>query len=92
MSERYCRCRDRYGSRFNDALDIQDGCNLRAIARALVRAVDEASDQGTAASYCDAAVVLIVNKIESLVRSDERFSQAYDECRTRTCRPDPNQR
>lgn len=82
MCDRYCRCRDRHSSRFADALELQDGCNLRAIARALVRAADEASDQegGTAASYRDAAVILIVNKLESLVRSEQHYSRAYREC------------
>jgi hypothetical protein len=64
---------------------LQDGCNLRAIARSLVRAVDEVAERnGTAASYCDPAVVLIVNKIESLVHSDQglNYSKAYDFCKT----------
>ena len=69
---------------YKDALDVQDACNLRAIARLLVKAADAAADaDGTDASYCDPAVVLIVNKIESLVHSDERFSAAYDECERR---------
>jgi hypothetical protein len=50
-----------------------------------VRAADEASNEtGTVSSYSDAAVVLIVNKLESLVYSNERFSHAYDECKRRT--------
>ena len=66
---------------YRDAIEVQDACNLRAIARLLVRAADMAADAGgTAASYSDPAVVLIVNKIESLVHSNQRFSAAYDEC------------
>lgn len=80
----YCVCRDHSRSRFEDALFVQDACNLRAIARLLVRAADEATETagGTQASYDDAAVILIVNKIESLIRSerDTRYSQAYDRC------------
>jgi hypothetical protein len=68
---------------YREALEVQDAVNLRAIARLLVRAADAAADRGgTAASYCDPAVVLIVNKIESLVHSDERFSEAYAKCAT----------
>lgn len=65
---------------YKEALDVQDAVNLRAIARMLVTATDAAARGGTAASYCDAAVVLIVNKIESLVHSQERFSEAYKDC------------
>jgi hypothetical protein len=71
---------------YADALFVQDACNLRAIARLLVQAADAAADKGgTAASYCDPAVVLIVNKIESLVNSNWRdtYSKAYAECERR---------
>jgi hypothetical protein len=72
-------------NRFKQAIDVQDGVNLRAIARLLVRAADEAADAGgTDASYSDPAVVLIVNKIESLVHSSERFSDAWDQCHERS--------
>lgn len=85
MSEAiYCRCRDKSSTRFQDALDLQDGCNLRAIARSLVRAADEASEEGgTGFSYRDAAVILIVNKLESLVHSEQgdNYSAAYDYCK-----------
>lgn len=69
-------------TRFETALAIQDAVNLRAIARELVKAADEACEQsgGTEASYSDPAVVLIVNKIESLVHSEQRFSEAYKKC------------
>lgn len=65
---------------YKQALDVQDAVNLRAIARLLVEAADLASKGGTEASYSDPAVVLIVNKIESLVHSNERFSDAYQGC------------
>jgi hypothetical protein len=77
----YCNCRDKSRSRFQVAIDLQDACNLRAIARELVRATDEAANEGgTDFSYRDAAVILIVNKIESLVHSNEgdNYSAAYD--------------
>jgi hypothetical protein len=84
MCDHYCRCRDQHSTRFQNAIDLQDGGNLRAIARELVRAADEASNEGgTLASYRDPAVVMIVNKLESLVYSNERFSDAYDECQKR---------
>lgn len=66
-----------------DALAVQDACNLRAIARLLVRAADAAADAGgTQASYDDPAVILIVGKIESLVlsQSGTRFADAWDAC------------
>lgn len=48
----------------------------------LHKAADAAANAGgTAASYSDPAVVLIVNKIESLVHSNERFSEAYAQCK-----------
>jgi hypothetical protein len=77
----YWRDKPKY-NRHKVALEIQDACNLRAIARELVKVVDSASDetQSTAATCDDAAVVLLVNKLESLCRSDERFSAAYRLC------------
>ena len=65
---------------YKDALDVQDAVNLRAIARLLVTAADAAAKGGTEASYSDPAVVLIVNKIDSLVHSNERFADAYKGC------------
>lgn len=66
---------------YQDAIDVQDAVNLRAIARLLVTAADKAADAGgTAASYCDPAVVLIVSKIEALVLSSDRFCIAWKEC------------
>jgi len=68
-----------------EAFFVQDAVNLRAIARLLVAAADRAADQdgGTEASYNDAAVILIVNKIESLVNSADhaRFHNALEACR-----------
>lgn len=80
----YCNCRDKSRTRFEVALQIQDACNLRAIARELVRAADEAADEGgTAFSYRDAAVILIVDKINSLVHSNYggNYSAAYEYCK-----------
>jgi hypothetical protein len=71
---------------YKDALAVQDACNLRAIARLLVKAADAAADLGgTQASYDDAAVILIVDKIESLVRSQDtsRNMAAWDTCKAR---------
>ena len=88
FAERRVAAREQFlagGNLYKDALDVQDACNLRAIARLLVRSADAAADAGgTDASYRDAAVVLIVGKIESLVHSDDRFSAAYDECLSRS--------
>src|SRR5258705_1672333 len=59
-------------NRFQVALDIQNAGNLRAIAREFVRVVDDAmaETQSTTATWDDAAVVLMVNKLESLCRSE----------------------
>ena len=73
-----------YRNRFQTAIELQDACNLRAIARKLVEAADEAADAGgTQASYDDPAVILIVDKIESLVRSQDikRCNEAWDQCK-----------
>ena len=62
---------------YKAAMDVQDACNLRAIARLLVEAADKANGQ-----YDDPAVILITSKIESLVHAEEglRFSKAWDVC------------
>lgn len=66
-------------NRFQVALDIQDAGNMRAIVREFVRVVDDAMEElkSTTAVWDDAAVVLMVNKLESLSRSEDRFSAAY---------------
>jgi hypothetical protein len=66
-------------NRFQVALDIQNAGNLRALAREFVKVVDAAMEetQSTTATWDDAAVVLFVNKFESLCRSEARFSAAY---------------
>jgi hypothetical protein len=65
-----------------DALFVQDACNLRAIARLLVAAADHAANNGRV-QETDPAVILIVNKLESLVHSElgMNYSNAYDACR-----------
>ena len=70
-------------NRHKVALEIQDAGNLRAIAREFVKIVDSASDetQSTTATYNDPAVILLVSKLESLCRSESRFSWAYQQCR-----------
>jgi hypothetical protein len=73
--------------RFQMALDVQSGGNMRAIARAFVAVVDAAMAdlQDTKAVCRDPAVVLFVNKLESLSQSERvgAFSIAYEECRKR---------
>lgn len=68
--------------RFRSAIDIQDAGIMRAIAREFVRVVDAAMhDTGsTIESWADPAVVLFVNKLESLSRSEVNFSAAYEAC------------
>lgn len=73
-------------NRFKVAVDVQDGGNLRALAREFVKVVDTADDElrSTKAVWDDAAVVLFVNKFESLTRSEARFSTAYGICQERS--------
>lgn len=68
--------------RFKIALEIQDAVNPRAIARELVKVVDAAANagNGTQGICDDPAVILLVNKLESMVRSESRFSAAYAAC------------
>lgn len=56
---------------FRVAIDLQDAGNTRAIAREFVNIVDSAMrDTGsTKATWTDPAVVLCINKLESLARS-----------------------
>lgn len=72
-------------NRFRVAVEIQNGGNMRAIARELVKVVDSAMDelQSTEAVWSDPAVRLIVNKLESLARSEATFSEAYTQCRAK---------
>ena len=73
--------RDTY-NRHKTAIDVQDAGNLRALAREFVKVVDTAMEEtkSTEATWADPAVVLFVNKFESLCRSEARFSEAYAAC------------
>ena len=63
--------------RHRDALGIQEGaCNLRAIAKSLVGAADEAAGEGVGAEQ-DAAVRMIVHRMARLCRVD-LVSYGYD--------------
>jgi len=77
----YWRDKPKY-NRHKIAIEIQDAGNLRAIAREFVRVVEAAAEetQSTTATWDDPAVVLLVNKLESLCRSEARFSAAYTAC------------
>ena len=81
--------------RHEDALGIQEGaCNLRAIARSLVGAADEATGEGIGAEQ-DAAVRMIVHRLARLCRVDlvsygydveslaDTFCTLMQECKTR---------
>ena len=70
-------------NRHKVAIEIQDAGNLRAIAREFVKVVEaaHAESQSTEATWQDPAVVMLVNKLESLCYSQERFSQAYEACK-----------
>ena len=80
--------------RHEDALGIQEGaCNLKAIAKSLVGAADEALGEGVGAEQ-DAAVRMIVHRLARLCRMDlisygydiqslaDAFGNLVQECRT----------
>jgi hypothetical protein len=63
--------------RHEDALGIQEGaCNLRAIAKSLVGAADEAAGEGIGVEQ-DAAVRMIVHRLARICRVD-LISYGYD--------------
>jgi hypothetical protein len=72
-------------NRFRLAIDAQDAGNLRALARAFVRVVDEAAADNpvTEAIWADPAVRLFVNQFENLCRSADNYEAAWHECETR---------
>jgi hypothetical protein len=65
-------------NRFQEALDVQDACNLLAIARAFVEVCDDAmaEHRNTGKVWSDPAVGLVANKIESLTHSEANFGRA----------------
>lgn len=71
-------------NRFKAALDVQDAVNLRALAREFVKVVDQAAEEtkSTIETWADPAVVLFVNKLESLSHTNwnDVFSKAYRTC------------
>src|SRR4051794_37698395 len=75
-------------NRHKVAVDVQDACNLRALAREFVKVVDQAMDENksTEATWRDPAVVLFVNKFESLCHSNwnDTFSEAYRLCQEKS--------
>jgi hypothetical protein len=73
-------------NRFKTAIAVQDAVNLRALAREFVKIVDDADAElrSTKAVYNDPAVVLFVNKFESLCRSEYGFSAAYAACQEKS--------
>ncbi|WP_456679509.1 hypothetical protein [Bradyrhizobium sp. S3.7.6] len=72
-------------NRHKVAIDVQDAVNLRALAREFVKVVDSAMNENrsTEATWSDDAVVMFVNKFESLCRSEQRFSAAYAACKAK---------
>jgi hypothetical protein len=76
-------------NRFKTALELQDAVNIRAIARELVKAADAAAADNSFPLSEDAAIILIVGKLESMVFSEQgqRFSVAYGQCQERAQSP-----
>ena len=78
-------------NRFHDALGIQEGaCNVRGIARALVKAADAAQEDGVQPGK-DLAVRLIVAQLAWLCGTDGiggvngiEYSDAISQCKERT--------
>ena len=70
------------GQRHSDALAIQQGaCNPSGVARALVRAIDEARSENTDTDYVrnDCAVRLIVHQLAFLCPVDDKLGGDYSE-------------
>lgn len=92
FAQRFCcfEKRDTAMNRFKVALEIQDACNLRAIARQFVKVVDAAmaETKNTSRTWADPAVVLMVNKLDSLSCSRHHFADAYRICQERSNEPD----
>lgn len=65
-------------NRWKVAMDIQDASNIRAVAREFVKIVDDANG-----ARDDAAVILLVSKIVSMVPIEATFSAAYVQARRR---------
>ena len=70
-------------NRFEVAIAVQDAGNMVALSKMFVKVVQDAMDElnSTMAVWDDPAVVLFVNKFESLCRSEDRFAAAYKVCR-----------
>lgn len=70
-------------NRFAVALEIQDACNLKAVALELVKVATGLPDPRN-----DAAVILVINKLDSLVNgSGEHFAEAYGFCKEWAAKP-----
>ena len=68
-------------NRFKTALQIQDACNVIAVAGALHQACLEARSEGLGsdAIECDGAVVLILDKLLSMIDRTDYIS-AHEMC------------
>ena len=68
-------------NRFKTALQIQDACNVIAVSGALHQACLEARSEGLGSDAIerDGAVVLILDKLASMIDREE-FKSAYDIC------------
>lgn len=68
-------------NRFKVAVECQDASNIRAIARELVKVTDAAATV-LANVASDPAVILVINKLDSMVNgSGEHFAEAYAFCK-----------
>ena len=71
-------------NRHKAALDLQDACNMRAIAREFVKICDDAHEelQDTGKVWRDAAVSIVVDKLMSLsLIKTNSFDLAYQVCK-----------
>lgn len=73
-----------------DAIDVQNACNPRGVARSMCEAMSFLADQGCGTNEISLhpVVVLFVSKLASLNHSDclcsdcvDRYSEAYSACR-----------
>ena len=73
---------------YEDAILVQDACNLSGVVHSLAKAMDvirkEADELGEGTQYMNThpVVILFVDKLQSLSGSNDpsAFSRAYDKC------------
>lgn len=66
-------------SRFGTAVYIQNACNMRAVAHALVEMIDECRMEGVDVRE-DSAIAITLDKLTSMHHNPEKFMEHYNNC------------